>query len=68
MRGVQQRCCVGVAWWGYQLLVLLAGRTKWGSELRAASEPWRAGTGDGAAGVVVVGLGPDAGMIVAFCR
>lgn len=45
---------------------LLDARTKWGNELRAASKPRRPGTGDGAAGSVVVALDPNAGLIAAL--
>lgn len=48
------------------LAVRLVARTKWGDELRAASEPCCAGSGDGAGGSAVVGLDLDAGLIAAL--
>lgn len=37
-------------------------------ELRTASKPCCAGSGDDAGGFAVVGLDPDAGLIAACCR
>ena len=47
------------------MAVVIAARTKWGHELRTASEPCCAGTSDGAGGSALVGLDPDAGLIAA---
>ena len=57
---------VAVVVWGYLVAVLLAGRTELENELRAASMPCCACPGDGAGVSAVVGLDPDAGLIVAL--
>ena len=52
----------GGTWWRYSSLPGQSGA----NELRAASKPCCAGSGDGAGGSAVVGLDPDAGLIAAL--